>query len=566
MKTGKLFLAISLILIFVLAFSACAPTPVVEEPAAGEPAAEEPAAEEAVAEEPAAEEVAEKHLVISRPSQYATTFDISLMNTAFEAHQWLYDSLLSVDTNGEYVAGGLTESFEVSDDGTVTTFYLKEGITFHDGSDFNAEVVKWNIELVQNGAGCCAYLFTPVTNIEVIDDYTIALTTDGPFPGLIFNLSSAWGLMMSKEKYEECGEDYGLSVECVSGTGPFMLEEMVTNNYMTFVKNPDYDWAAEWTGHSGPAKVDKITFKFIPEDATRLIDLQAGDTHLMIDGPYRDVADFQEDPDFQVVAIPEATLWYVLMPVLQPMVADLNTRHAIGYAIDRDLIKETLYQGLGAAKTTYLASEITADKGVVGLDYDPAKAAEMFAAAGWVMGDDGVLVAESVAGVEAGTRFSVTFHTAQYDRAQTLTEVIQKQLADVGVETNIIVMEDATYIDAVAAGEVELGLKVYTWDNADILPWFLHSQYIPNPNYTQVNDEKLDTCMDDADYNSESWAIRDEKYRVCQQYLIDDIYPWAPIYQPPALWFARASVKDITSIPLRAGMSTELWVLIDLDE
>ena len=72
--------------------------------------------------------------------------------------------------------------------------------------------------------------------------------------------------------------------------------------------------------------------------------------------------------------------------------------------------------------------------------------------------------------------------------------------------------------------------------------------------------------MDDADYNSESWAIRDEKYRVCQQYLIDDIYPWAPIYQPPALWIARASVKDITSIPLRAGMSTELWVLIDLDE
>jgi peptide/nickel transport system substrate-binding protein len=512
------------------------------------------------------EEVKEKVLVISQPSQYATTFDISIMNTAFEATQMLYDSLLSVDSNGEYVAGGLTDSYEVSDDGTVTTFYLKEGVTFHDGSVFNAEVVKWNIELVQKGAGCCAYLFTPVIDMNVIDEYTIALTTDGPFPGLIFNLSSAWGLMMSPTKYEECGEAYGLSPECVSGTGPFMMTEWVTNDHVTLVKNPDYDWAAEWTGHTGPANVDKIIFKFIAEDATRLVDLEAGDTHLMMGAPWRDVADFQADSDFQVVQIPEATVWYVLMPVLQPMVKDLNTRHAIGYAIDRDLVKEALYEDLGAAKTTYLASEITADKGVVGLDYNPTKAAEMFEAAGWVMGDDGVLVAESVDGVEEGTRFSVTFHTAQYDEAQRLTEAIQKMLADVGVETNIIVMEDATYIDAVEAGEVELGLKVYTWDNADILPWFIHSQYIPNPNYTQVNDEKLDTCMDDADYNSESWAIRDEKYRVCQQYLIDDIYPWAPIYQRPALWFVRASVTDITSIPLRAGMSTELWVLIDLDE
>ncbi len=91
----------------------------------------------------------EKHLIVSQTSQYAETFDISIMPTAFEATQMLYDGLISVDSNGEYVPGGLTESYEVSDDGTVTTFHLKEGITFHDGSDFNAGVVKWNIELVQ---------------------------------------------------------------------------------------------------------------------------------------------------------------------------------------------------------------------------------------------------------------------------------------------------------------------------------------------------------------------------------------------------------------------------------
>lgn len=222
--------------------------------------------------------------------------------------------------------------------------------------------------------------------------------------------------------------------------------------------------------------------------------------------------------------------------------------------------------GLGAAKTTYLASEITADKGVVGLDYDPAKAAEMFAAAGWVMGDDGVLVAESVEGVDAGTRFEVSFSTYQHDEGQRMAEALQKMLADVGIVGNIEVMDDATYIDAVTAGEVELGVRVYTWDNADILPWFFHSQYLPYPNYTNVNDPWLDECMDNADYDSESWAIRDEKYVICQQYIIDELYPWAPIFQVPGLMFARDTVEGIVSIPLRAGMSTEFWVIIDLVE
>jgi len=566
MKTGKLFLVVSLILIFVLAFSACGAPPAVEEPAAEEPVAEEPVAEEPVADEPAAEPAPEKHLVVSAPSEYAETFDISIMPTAYMATQMLYDSLISVDPNGEYQPGALAESYEVSADGTVTTFYLKEGITFHDGSAFNAESVKWNIELVQNGAGCCAYLFTPVTNIEVIDDLTIALTTDGPFPGLIFNLSSAWGLMMSPTKYEECGEAYGLTPECISGTGPFMLTEWVTNDHVVLVKNPDYNWAAGWTGHTGSANVDSITIKFIAEDATRLVDLEVGDTHIMTVAPWRDLPTFQDDPAFQVAQIPDATLYYILMPIDQPMVADLNTRQAIGYSIDRDLIKDTLFMGLGAAKTTYLASEITADKGVVGPDYDPAKAAELFAAAGWVMGDDGVLVAESVEGVDAGTRFEVSYSTYQHDTGQRMAEATQKMLADVGIVANIEVMDDATYIDAVTANEVELGVRVYTWDNADILPWFIHSQYLPYPNYTNVNDVDLDTCMDDADYNSESWAIRDEKYVVCQQYIIDTHYPWAPFFQVPTLWFARDTVLDITSIPLRGEMSTELWVVIDLAE
>jgi ABC-type oligopeptide transport system substrate-binding subunit len=168
------------------------------------------------------------------------------------------------------------------------------------------------------------------------------------------------------------------------------------------------------------------------------------------------------------------------------------------------------------------------------------------------------------ASLAAGTRLELTLTTYQTEAAQRLAEVIQKMLSDVGVATTIQPLDKPTYDSALEAEEVEIALRVYTWDNADILPWFIHSQYIPAPNYTGVNDTDLDTCMDDADYKSATWAIRDEKYVVCQQYIIDTHYPWAPVYQEPALWFARDTVLDITAIPLRAGMSTELWTLIDL--
>ena len=509
----------------------------------------------------------EKTLVVSAAAQYSDTFDISIMPYSMEATAMIYDTLISVDESGVYQPGALTDSYEVSADGLQTTFHLKEGITFHDGSDFTSEVVKWNIELVRDGPGCCGYLYTPVTDVEVVDDYTVIIhTSGGPFPGLIYNLSGDWGRMMSKAKYEECGEDYGLTPECTSGTGPFMLEEWVDQISITLARNPDYDWAAAWTGHSGPANVSAIKIKFVPEIATRLVELEAGDTHLLIGGPWLDISTFEDDPDFNVVAIPDATLYYVLLPLYEPLLADINTRYGIGYAIDRELIKDTLFAGQGNAKTTYLASEITADAGVVGIDYDPAKAAQSFADAGWVMGDDDVLVAESVEGVDAGTKLELDLTTYQADEEQRVTEAIQKMLEDVGVVVNIVTLDDSAYSSALEAGDVQMGIRHYTWDNADILPWFIHSQYVPLPNYTGVIDTDLDECMDGADYNSATWAERDAKYVVCQQYIIDTHYPWAPFYQRPALWFARSSVTNMKIIPLRGSQSAELWVTIELDE
>ena len=506
-----------------------------------------------------------KTLVIGYPVQYSETFDISTMVYAMEPTVMIYDTLVSVDHNYEYHPGGLAERWEVSEDGTVVTFYLKQGVTFHDGSEFNAEVVKWWLELMASDVSGVSYMYSAITEIEIIDDYTVALHMDGPFPALFYYLSGAWGLVMSQETYESLGPDEYASNP--SGTGPFMLEEWVFNERLVLVKNPDYNWAAEWTGHEGPANVDKIIYRIIPEDASRLIELEAGNVHLVMEAPWRELPRYITDPDYQVYQSPDATIWFVGMNLNAPIVADLRTRQAIGHAIGRDLIQQTLYMGLGRATGTYLAGELPADQGVseYAPSYDPDEAARLLAEAGWVMEDDGILVAENVEGVDAGTRFEVDYWTYMDDEARRLAEATQNMLADVGIKANITPMDKPTYDSQLEAGGHSIILRRYTWDGLDILPWFHDSGYLPYPNYLGVNDPELDQIWYDSEYVA-TWEERSDSFREGHIMLIEKWYPWAPIYQRPMLVFGRSTVKNFQPIPLRGGMSTELWILVDLED
>jgi peptide/nickel transport system substrate-binding protein len=506
-----------------------------------------------------------KTLVVANPEQYSDTFDISVQVYVMEPTTMIYDTLVSIDYEYNYHPGALTERWEVSDDGTVVTFYLKKGVTFHDGSAFNAGVVKWWLEEMVKEDACCAYMYNAITNIEVIDDYTIVLHTDKPFPVLFYYLSGGWGLIMSQQTYQSLGPDEYASHP--SGTGPFILEEWVPNDHLTLVKNPNYNWAPEWTGHQGPANVDKIIYRIIPEDATRLVELEAGDVQLVLEAPWRELPRYVADPDYQVYQSPDATIWFIGMNLNAPIVADLRTRHAIGYAIDRDLIQQTLYMGLGRPTGTYLAGELPADQGVsqYAPSYDPAEAARLLGEAGWVMGDDGILVAQNVEGVAPGTKFEVDYWTYQDDEGRRLAEATQKMLADVGIKANITPLDKSTYDTQLEAGGFSIILRRYTWDGLDILPWFHHSMYLPYPNYTGVNDPVLDKMFDDAEYRPTSQE-RDDAYREAHIKLVQEFYPWAPIYQRPTLIFARSTVKDFRPIPLRGGKDTQVWTLVDLEE
>jgi peptide/nickel transport system substrate-binding protein len=505
-----------------------------------------------------------KELVVGTSIQYGESFDIFTMATSDYPHSMIYEPLVSLDYDYQFQPG-LAESWEVSEDGLTTTFYLKKGVTFHDGSDFNAEVVEWWVGGMKGGAS--SYMVDPITEVEIIDEHTIAFKTESPFPNLFYNLSTSFCYIMSQEAYEKYGDEYG--TKYAVGTGPFMLEEWVQNDYFTLVKNPDYNWAPEWTGHEGPANVDKITYRILPEDATRMIELQAGNVHLVVAAPSpREFPQYQNNPDYIFTAGSASTIYFIGMNVNGPLVKDIRTRKAIGHAIDRDLIVETIYQGMGRATNTYLPGELGGDKGVsqYAPSYDLEKAEALLAEAGWVMGDDGILVAESVEGLDPGTKFETSYWTYQEDQFKRLAEVTQNMLAEVGIKLNAQFMDMPTYSDGLKGGDFQIILRQYGWDNNDIIEWFHHSKYLPYPNYLGVNDPEFDAMQDYALYEVPTWEERDVAWVDIHKYLIEEWYPWAPFYQPVDVFIGRSSLENFKPIPLRGVMSPVVWTLIDLEE
>src|SRR5699024_4280841 len=188
----------------------------------------------------------------------------------------IYETLVKLNQDLE-LEPGLAESYEQISD-TSWEFKLREGVTFHDGSDFNAEVVKANLDRVRDEevASPLAFLFTEIDEVEIIDDYTVQIHTKEPFAALPAHLAHPGGHMISKEvidadyaQMEEGGDPLTEVHQNPIGTGFFKFEEIVEGDHVTLVRNDDY-----WGEAANPSEV---TFKVVPEDATRIAELSTAD-------------------------------------------------------------------------------------------------------------------------------------------------------------------------------------------------------------------------------------------------------------------------------------------------
>lgn len=445
----------------------------------------------------------------------------------------IYERLLIQDESLELKPGLATEWEAVEDN--VWEFKLREGVKFHDGEDFNAEVVKANIDRVidEKVASPRAFLYAMIKEIRVVDDYTVQFETEFPFAPLPSHLAHSGGGMVSPAVIEEDyaqiekGEEPGSYInENPVGTGFFKFEEWIPGESITLVRNDDY-WGEN-------ALLDSVTFKVVEEDLTRVAELKTEDTHIADPLSPSDISEVESVDGLSVIKTPSVRLNYIGFNEEKEPFNDPKVRQALNMAIDKNQIIDGIYEGIGIPATGPLAPDVFGyDESIKGLEYEPEKAKELL----------------KEAGLEDG--FEAKLWTDDKRTSIDTATNIQAQLKDYNIDVQIEQFEWGAYLDKTGNGEHEmfvLGWSVVTGDADYGLHPLFHSENLGVPgNRTFTQDEELDKLLDAAREES------DEKERLALyseiQEKLNELAPMLYLQHPESVLAVSDKVKGLKVLP-----------------
>ena len=273
-----------------------------------------------------------------------------LVSRAFidrNAHYQVYDSLVRVDATGKIIPW-LAESWETSADGLKVTFKLRKDVKYHDGTAFDAESVKWNIDRYRTTAGSQrSGELGPVDSVDVVDQYTARFNLKTPYAPLLAQLVDRAGMMVSRKAFEAVGQADFTNKAFRAGSGPFILTEVVKDDHITMVKNPDW-WGKDKDGSKLPY-LDKITIKPITSSDVRLTNVKTGDAQVMNNVAGKDVAGVKLESTLQYQEKP-AYSYDSMIPNRKEGFVFNDARYvkAVAMAMDRKEILDKVRFGVGA--------------------------------------------------------------------------------------------------------------------------------------------------------------------------------------------------------------------------
>ncbi|MCS7219874.1 MAG: ABC transporter substrate-binding protein [Anaerolineae bacterium] len=464
----------------------------------------------------------------------------------------IYDHLLRFKDESTEVEPGLAESWEISEDGLVYTLYLRKGVKFHDGTDFNAEAVKFNLERQidpnhpYHNTGEFPYAeFTwgMVKQIDVLDDYTVRITLKEPFAPFLNHLAMHPAAMASPAAIQKYGRDF--SIHPV-GTGPFKFVSWTPGVEVVLEKNPDY-----WRG---APKVDRVIYRPIIEDQARLTELEAGGVNFIVNVPPDELARLKQDPRFTVVEQPGMHTWWIAFNHLKAPFNDKRVRQAMNHAVNKQAIVDNILKGTGILAINPLPPVVWSyTDDVPRYDYDPEKAKQLLAEAGYPNGFSCSLwVPESGSGMQQ----PVTMSTA-----------IQADLKAVGIDCKIEIFEWGTYLDKVIVPpeEAEYDLFAMSWigDNGDPdnhLYILLSGDQWPPRGYNMgfYKNEEADALMREARTTLDR-AKRTELYTKVQKLIVADA-PWIIIDHETQIVVMDQKIKNFKLHPTGPFRFENVWI------
>lgn len=435
---------------------------------------------------------------------------------------------------------GLAESWTISPDAAVYTFKLRKGVTFHDGTTFDAKAVKATYDHVvdpktksKSGLGALG----PYKETKILDDYTVQIVFTAPNASFLhqqaagnFGISSPAALA----KYGPTG--FGNNPV---GTGPFSFESYQAGSQLTLLKNPKYTWGPKALG-DGPAKLDKLIFRIVTDDSGRYNALQSGQLQIAMNLPPNNISAAQKSGKFQQLIVPSiGTPLGMPINVAKAPTDDPLVRQAIMYAVDQDsLVKDVLYDVYKPAHN--VLTPITpgySEAASKTYAYDPAKASALLDQAGWKAGDGGVrskngkplnleIILFSGGGLELPTQFVVS------------------ELQKVGFSANTSVQPFATAQAAFNSGAHNLGSFGYYGADPYLLNIWVNSNAIQSGfNWSHYNNPAVDTMIAKANGTAAD-ATRNGLYEQVGTKLMQDSM-YLPLWDVAGAFTLSPKVKNL---------------------
>lgn len=518
----------------------------------------------------------EKVLVIAMSSD-VQNMDPAKTSAMYGPPGMIYETLIARDLAGNYVPGLATSWKLTNMRGTgyaynaTLNLTLKQGVTFHDGTPFNADAVKRIINYYSAADSWVQYEFWSVFGCQnktgwpnqgmwAKDAYTLTLNLTWTDVALVFNLSHLYGSMMSPTALEADGlAHYGTAGNKVVGTGPFILSEWVAHDHITLVKNKNYTWGASWYTNKGPAKIDKVIYRIMPDTAARLVAFESGAVQVLQQVPPNKIQTYLNTDNVTVITGPGQGTYHVEFNCNKTPWTSVPLRMAFAYAINRTQILNTVWHGYGQEGVNYLSPiepESTKVPAQYNFTYNVAKSAALFATAGYTDTDSDTWLENST-----GDELTLHLWTTNKGEDVLMGELVQSQFQAVGVHVVLTQYQEDALRDKAANGEQEAILFWYSWPRAEILDWHFGTWAAGSSNTGWYMDSVFDGYVTNWTYAETQQQFSDNATAGHIRLLTQA--PWAPIlfwHQIVAIhnnvkgWYVhplgQEQVIDITDVDL----------------
>jgi peptide/nickel transport system substrate-binding protein len=477
--------------------------------------------------------------VFAGGSQESTETDTSTLRVAVPTFPNSLDASIAAERNAQNVAWqffdslvwandeniiepALAQDWDVSEDGTDYTFYLREDVTFHNGEPFNADAVVYSWERGKEPEIEWSDRWARAESVEAIDEYTVRITTEEPDPLLLGTIAQYWNIVPPEYTEEVGNDEFGAAPV---GTGPFKFVEWVREDRIVMEANEDY-----W--RDGLPKVDEVIYRPIPESSTRMAAIQTGEVDIVNRLTAEQADALESVPGVNVVTYPIDRVFYIAFnnltsgegePTEDPLV-----RQAMNYAVDRQAIIDSLFEGRAQLATGLMTeSNLGYDQSIDPYPYDPERARELLAEAGYPDGFEMGFAAPAGA----------------YTNFEQVAEAVQGYLADVGIETTLDIMESGRYWDLEAEKQLP-PLFGDSWSerSGESLPRLQGALGGWDASFSSWSDPEIDDYLDRIAVTIDQ-DERAELYTELHNYMYDNP-PFIYLYVPETFEATRDNVVD----------------------